>query len=228
MDLLLLLAEDLSTKEWLVLKVAEWSYLGVFLFLLACGFGMPLPEEVGVIGGGYAVFLGGGGLPEALTMVAVALCGVLLGDFVLFTFGRKLGQTPERIPGIGRALTPERMAKAQGLFERHGAKAVFFGRFLFGLRAPIFICSGTLRLPPRTFLTMDGLAAMISVPTGVLLAWRFGGELQQAFQTVGQFDRALLVIAVIAISAVLISVWRNNQGPQPTAEPAGGEPPPEE
>src|SRR5690606_131051 len=45
-------AADPTWKEQAIRWVAEYSYVGVFLFLLACGLGFPSPEEVALIGAG--------------------------------------------------------------------------------------------------------------------------------------------------------------------------------
>jgi hypothetical protein len=81
--LTLLLAGCADSKEALVRLVADYSYLGVFLFLIACGLGFPSPEEVALIGGGYAVHQAHPapeGWPWLLLMITVAMLGVLVGD----------------------------------------------------------------------------------------------------------------------------------------------------
>ena len=218
MNWLFLLAEAVSTKEWAVRLIADYSYLGVFLFLLACGLGFPAPEEVALIGGGYAVYEMGGGWPQVLLMVAVAMTGVLTGDVALWWIGRRVGNHPEKVPIIGRHLTRPRMRRARALFRKHGAKAVFFGRFLFGIRAVTFFVSGSLRVPLSTFVLMDGLAALLTVPASVILAWHFGGELQQVFSWIGRLDRVILLVVSIAVLAAGYTIWRrSSKGPPPPA-----------
>lgn len=211
MDWLLVLATDPAAQPELgrlMGLVVEYSYIGVFLFLIACGLGFPSPEEVALIGGGYAIYQAGGGWPEALAMVAVAMTGVLVGDSLLWILGRKVGHRPERLPLIGRHLNPARMEKARALFARHGAKAVFFGRFLFGIRAVTFFVSGSLRVPLSTFLLMDGLAGMLSVPPSILLAWHFGAELEEGLQWIGKFHRVLFLLLGIVAAFIAFRMWR--------------------
>jgi len=208
LPVLVLAAEALSFKERLIYLLAEWSYLGVFAFLVACGLGFPSPEEVALIGGGYAVYKAGGGWGACLAMVAVAMLGVLVGDVILYSIGRRVGESAERVPIIGRHLTPDRMEQARGMFQRHGAKAVFFGRFLFGIRAVTFFVSGSMRVPLTTFVLMDGLAALISVPISVILAWHFGGQLELAFLWIGRLDRVILVVVSTVLLVAGLAIWR--------------------
>ncbi|MBX3470438.1 MAG: DedA family protein [Planctomycetes bacterium] len=214
---LLLAATDAAaepTTGELMQLVADYSYIGVFLFLVACGLGFPSPEEVALIGGGFAVHQNHpapDGWPWMLLMIAVAMLGVLVGDSILWWIGRKVGDRPERVPLIGRHLTPDRMQKARGLFQRHGAKAVFFGRFLFGIRAVTFFVSGSLRVPLSTFLLMDGLAALVSVPISVFLAWWFGDTLEEAGRWLGRLHQGIFVVVAVAAVIALTLFWRHRK-----------------
>lgn len=152
-------------------------------------------------------------------MVAVAMCGVLAGDVILYTIGRRVGEQPERVPFIGRHLTPSRMAQARGLFQKHGAKAVFFGRFLFGIRAVTFFVSGSMRVPLTTFVIMDGLAALVSVPISVILAWHFGGQLELAFLWIGRLDRVILTVVSVVLLAIGLTIWRRLRSQDVLPEP---------
>ena len=59
-----------------------YAYLAVFGMLLACGLGLPLPEDITLVAGGYTVYLAqlkhlDG--PYLLPMIVVGLCGVMCG-----------------------------------------------------------------------------------------------------------------------------------------------------
>lgn len=205
---------DASWKKDAIQLVADWSYLGVFLFLIACGLGFPSPEEVALIGGGWAVYKAHGDGPEAIPyvalMVTVAMLGVLVGDLMLYAIGWRVGDHSERLPIIGRHLTQARMARARKMFAVHGAKAVFFGRFLFGVRAVTFFVSGSMHVPIGTFILMDGLAALLSVPISIILAWYFGSKLEDAFMWIGRLDKAILIGLAVAVSVGFL-LWRRRQ-----------------
>ncbi len=217
LDCLLWLAENASYHASIVDWVTQYSYIGVFAILLACGVGFPCPEEVALVGGGYAVYQAH---PESWgymgLMVLVGLVGVLLGDLSIYGIGRRVGHNPHRLPLIGRHLSPKRMERARRLFQKHGAKAVFVGRFLWVFRAVTFFVSGSLRVRVRTFLFYDGLAAILSVPACVFLGWHFGAELEEAFLWVGRLDRLLLVLVSLAVLVFAYSLWRT--GPEGLAE----------
>jgi len=65
-------------------------------------------------------------------MFLVGMAGVLIGDGVVFTAGRFLGQRAFSLPLIRRLMTPERYARVQGKFAQHGSWVVFAARFYAG------------------------------------------------------------------------------------------------
>jgi membrane protein DedA with SNARE-associated domain len=75
-----------------------------------------------------------------------------------------------------------------------------------GLRTPVFFTSGTLHLPLRVFLSYDGLAALISVPTIVFATYFFGDHVDRVVRVVkrvqfGVVGTILLIVAVISLKA---------------------------
>ena len=85
----------------------EYGYLAVFVMLLICGFGVPVPEDVTLVTGGV---IAGLGHADVHTMFAVGMAGVLIGDGLMFTLGRLYGQRIQLLPGFRKILTPQRFA----------------------------------------------------------------------------------------------------------------------
>ena len=76
--------------------------------------------------------------------------------------------------------------------DRHGHRAVFYARFLAGLRALVYLEAGSLGVPISRFLMYDLLGAVISVPLVVSLGYLFGNQIEQVLHYIGGF-RALLI-----------------------------------
>lgn len=95
---------------------------------------------------------------------------VLAGDLLLYYCGRRYGQQIITHKRLHRIIPPERVDRIRHNFQRRGHWAVFFARFLVGLRSPTFLVSGVMHVPFRQFLLLDGLGALISVPLAVI--WR--------------------------------------------------------
>ena len=72
----------------------EYGYIAVFVMLLICGFGVPVPEDVTLLTGGV---IAGLGHADVHTMFAVGMAGVLIGDGTMFILGRVYGQRVQRL-----------------------------------------------------------------------------------------------------------------------------------
>ena len=83
--------------------------------------------------------------------------------------------------------------------DRHGHRAVFYARFLAGLRAVVYLSAGSLGVPISRFLMYDLLGAVISVPLVVSLGYLFGPEIERILHYIGGIQRALLIVAVLSV-----------------------------
>ena len=145
----------------------EYGYAAVFVMLLICGFGVPVPEDVTLVTGGV---IAGLGHADVHTMFAVGMAGTMFGR------GRLYGPRIIKLPGFRRVLTAERFASAQDAFHKYGKWVMFVARFLPGLRTPVFFTAGmSHRVSFATWFLMDGCAALISVPIWVYLGY-FGAQ----------------------------------------------------
>jgi len=200
----------------------DWSYVGIFTILFLCGLGLPIPEELTLLAGGYLAYQEYTGLYETQ---AVCLVAILLGDLVAFYAGRRYGMRFLDVPWMRRVLTPPRMDKVHHTFARYGAKTVFAARFFVGVRVCAFFVAGTLRMKTWKFLLLDGAAALISVPASVWLGYFFGSNLSQARRELKLWHNVLIVgILAIVTGAVLARWWRRRR--RGTALPPGDEPAP--
>ena len=78
-----------------------------------------------------------------------------------------------------KLLTAERQEKIAKYFERYGAWIIFAARFLPGIRSPLFLTAGSMRVSFWTFFGMDGAAALVSIPTSFWIAYYFTDKLEE-------------------------------------------------
>lgn len=146
------------------------AYTVILGLLLVCGLGVPLPEDITLIGAGFLAAAQSISLPGA---VIAGFIGVLAGDTILFFMGRWYGRAVFELPGFRKVFTPERIAMAEKKVLHNSKFICFTARFLPGLRAPIYLTSGIMGVKPSIFLALDGLAALLSVPIWVVGGWWF-------------------------------------------------------
>lgn len=185
--------------QWLTEYLSEATYVGIALVLFLAGLGVPIPEDIPLVFGGV---MAAKGHISVIGHFALSMVFILIGDSCLFMIGRRLGRGAGN--GLwGRLLTEQRRLKAEHYFTKFGSWTVFFGRFLAGVRAAVFLGAGAARFPYWRFILLDALAALISVPVWIWIGYQFGEHweeiLDQAKTIQGWLLGGLLVIVVAAV-----------------------------
>lgn len=196
--------------DFLMTQSGPWPYVIVFSLLLACGFGLPMPEDIILFAAGLMSFYGAA---DVRLMILVCFAGVMLGDSFVFLIGSRYGRRLQKTRFVRRMLPPERLKAVRRKLHEQGYKVIFAARFMPGLRTPIFFTSGTLHLPFRVFFFFDGLAAAISVPTIVYLTYLFGEHVDRVIKYVkrAQFGIVATILVLVAIFIVKTYWTRKKQ-----------------
>src|SRR5690606_13806067 len=78
-----------------------------------------------------------------------------------------------------------------------------------GLRSAIFLTAGIMGVRPAIFFTLDGIAALLSVPFWVVVGWWFGKNLDEALSHAKRLQIYILLgVAVFITSYVFIKLRR--------------------
>jgi len=172
------------------------AYGTIFAVLFACGLGLPVPEDITLITAGVLSSAGSISLPGALI---VGYFGVLIGDSILFFAGRKYGRNVFKLPLFRRVFTPDRIQLAEARIQRNAKMICFMARFLPGLRAPIFLTAGVMKVRPSIFILQDGLAAIISVPIWIFVGHWFGENIDPAIKIAKRLQLGLFIALVLVV-----------------------------
>jgi membrane protein DedA with SNARE-associated domain len=180
--------------------------LGTFASLVAAGLGAPIPEELPVVGAGIWA-----GLPTTVAtfgplrwlILPVCILGVVISDGLLYGVGRRFGTRILELRMVRRVLPPKKQEEIRENFHKHGVKVLLFARFLPGIRSPIFIMAGVMKLPLRRFILADGIYAIPGVSLLFFLSWWFQQsfqELIEKFETgVQHYLKPLLILAALGL-----------------------------
>lgn len=175
------------------------SYMVVFFILLACGLGLPIPEDITLFAAGYMAYIGEANI---WMMILVSFVGVMLGDSIIFFLGAHYGRRLTQKWFFAKLLPPERLDAVRERFNQKGLKLLFAARFMPGLRAPVFFSAGTFHIPYRKLLIYDGGAALLSVPAIVYTVYAFGHELDRVVAVIKKIEGGILAVIVLAILLV--------------------------
>src|ERR1700691_3357841 len=120
--------------------IMRHGYAAVFLVVMLEGAGSPLPGESALVLA--AVYAGATGHLNIAIVIAIGAVAAILGGSCGFWIGRSLGASFVERYGTYLGLTPSRLALGRYLFEHHGGKIVFFGRFVAVLRVLAALVAG--------------------------------------------------------------------------------------
>ncbi len=190
----------------------HFIYGGLFLLLFFCGLGLPIPEEITMLAGGFLVQLG---FTRFYPTLAVVFVGVLSGDMALYSIGRRWGHGIITHRRMREVFSETRMARIRKFFSDHGSKTIFIARFISGFRVGAFLAAGTIGMRPGKFLLLDTLAALIMIPLVLLLGYYFGTNIEWITDRFTRIDSLLKIVAVVAGGAALIYlVLRRRSSPR--------------
>jgi membrane protein DedA with SNARE-associated domain len=198
--------------QWFIQHLAGMTpfeaYLWLTAILLLCGLGLPIPEDISLIAAGYFSYKG-----KLYVHWAFIVCfaAVLAGDTFAFFLGRWFGQRVLASRFARRYFTPRRQLRVRAYFRKFGSKVVFFGRFAPGLRFSIFFSAGTLHLRPSVFFIYDTLAAAVSVPFLVYLAWYFGAQIDLVVSYARHTEHGILVLVAVLIGVFAFKSYRRRR-----------------
>jgi membrane protein DedA with SNARE-associated domain len=193
----------------------HYGYLAVVALVFVEDFGVPVPGETTLILA--AVYAGAG----RLNVVLVALLGfvaAVLGDNIGFAVGHFGGRRLVERYGRYVLLTPERLDKATGFFERHGGKVVVLARFVEGLRQANGIIAGITGMHWARFLAFNAIGAALWVAVWTGIGYLSGSHIDSIYNTAAQYSTYLAIgIGAFIVAYIAHRVIRrgNGQGREP-------------
>lgn len=187
--------------DWVIELMKDIGGPGIALAIFLENIFPPIPSEVILPLAGFTAAQGHYTRAEA---VLWATLGSVAGALLLYGIGAALGL--ERLKVIAHKMPLVDVAdvdKADAWFTKHGPKAVFFGRFVPGIRSLISIPAGIDRMRLTSFLFYTTAGSLI---WNALFVW-IGYQLGDRYHLVEQYmDPISKVVYVLIILAVLGTV----------------------
>ena len=177
------------------------SYLGIVVFLVLTGCGMPIPEEVAFVVAGV---LSAEGRLHWEIALASCLIGAILGDSVMYAIGRRWGETLLGAhPRLAWMLQAKREKQFELAVQQHAFKVMFLSRFLVGIRGPVYVAAGAVHVPYLRFLLIDMFCASLVVTTFFSLAYFFGDSVLGWIRDAEITMTIAVLLVVVGIGLVL-------------------------
>jgi undecaprenyl-diphosphatase len=179
--------------------VESYGYAVLFLFVAVESLGIPLPGETVLV---TAAALAALGHLSIWWVIAIAAAGGIVGDAAGYWIGRLGGLALLKRYGRFVHFDEHKLDRVRSFFDRHGSKAVFFGRFIALLRTWAALLAGTAEMPYRVF-TLYNVAGGITWATLFgTLGYVFGRSLPLLERYIGQAS-----LAVVLLIALVVTLW---------------------
>lgn len=180
--------------------------------MVASSFGLPIPEELVLVSVGLIAHMAHNphlypppevfATPTNVTTLAiVCFLAVFLSDVLIYLIGRTFGGRLLQSAFFQRRIKGKTFDKINDWFRKYGGLACGVFRFTPGLRFTGHLSCGLLGVPLWKFLLIDGLAALISVPTQIFIIAKYGDIV---ISTLKEVKGALLIVVVILVAFYFI------------------------
>jgi membrane protein DedA with SNARE-associated domain len=195
--------------EWVAGMVDQLGYIGLLLLVALENLFPPLPSELILP---LAGFLVGQGRMSFLAALGAATAGSVLGALILYGLGAWVGEQRirswiRRIP----LLDEGDVDRGVEWFERHGGKAVFFGRIIPLVRSVISLPAGIERMPLWRFVayTVAGSAVWNVFLIGA--GWMLGERWEAIRPWISRYEYGVIALLGIGVVAFVILRWRRQR-----------------
>jgi len=170
----------------------------LFLAVAIESFGIPVPGETALIA--FAVLASQGHYSLAEVIVVAALAAIIGDNLGYWLIGRvggpKLINRWAWLDGHFRKVLPT----VEGIFERHGGKTVFFGRFIAVLRYTVAWIAGLAGMDWWRFFFWNAAGGIVWATLVGVIAYTSGKAAAEAIARYG-------IYAGIAIAVIVVVGW---------------------
>jgi len=180
-------------------------YLVLFLILIFSGIGLPIPEEVTLLLGGYLAYLEFIGFWGAFYILVL---GIVVADAVGYFLGRLAGNwISQKVSRF--QIASLLLERAKWYFEKHGERVVLFTRPLISIRVAVPVLAGHFRMNFAKFVFYDLLAAIPWTFLFLFLSYYLGSGLELITE-VKEIKHAMFGIILAVAVVIAVRLIRRN------------------
>ena len=180
----------------------------IVLFMTASSFGLPIPEEMTLVSAGLVAYManhpeqypppfdGAQGV-DLVVLSVICFLAVLGSDMLIYFLGKFFGKRLIKTKFFNNRIGQERFNKINELFKKYSYWACGVFRFTPGVRFPGHLSCGLMGIPLAQFLLVDGLAALISVPTQVYFVATYGEVILEKIKEFKMIIGGIILVLII-------------------------------
>ncbi len=187
-----------TVMDWLMKLMMVIGAPGAALAVALENIFPPIPSEVILPLAGFAAAEGHFSLTAAIIWTTA---GSVVGAWALYWLGQVLGEARLRAIAGTLPLTRESdIDKAMSWFDRHGSKAVFFGRMIPGIRSLISIPAGLHGMKGASFTLYTTLGSLLWNSLLIFAGYELGANWSVVEGWVSQVQNVVVALVVAGVA----------------------------
>jgi membrane protein DedA with SNARE-associated domain len=183
--------------------LVEYGYSAIVVVVALEYLGIPFPGETILVAAG--IYAGHSHHLALVWIVVSAFLAAAGGGTIGFVIGVEGGYRLLRRYGRHLHIHEGHIKLGRYLFQEHGGKVVFFGRFVAVLRTYAAFLAGTNHMPWRRFAAVNLASAAVWATLFGVGSYEIGGTINEVSSDVGI---GLAIVAVVAVVAGIVIFHR--------------------
>lgn len=181
--------------------IDHFGYLAVALLIAIENVFPPIPSEVIL---SFSGFMTSKTSMTTFGLIIASTIGAVIGALILYWIGTLLNA--DRLEKLFNHTMFKRLGfkkddvkKSIAWFDKHGVKAIFFGRCIPVVRSLISIPAGIAKVNMRTFLTLTTLGSLIWNSILIFLGSYMGAQWEQIVLIFEEYSLVVITLFIIGI-----------------------------
>lgn len=186
-------------QEWIINITTSLGYLGIGLLMFLENLFPPIPSELIMPFAGFTVSQG---KMELAPAILAGVVGTMVGALPWYYVGKLVGE--ENIKRLADkygkwiSVSSRDIEKADNWFDKHGQKAVLFGRLVPGVRTLISLPAGISGMSLMPFLIYSTVGTVLWVSFLTFLGYTLGKNYALAEHYIDPISKIVLVVLIVA------------------------------
>lgn len=202
-------------QEWITNTMNSLGYLGIGLLMFLENLFPPIPSELIMPLAGYTATFPNTQI-QVIPAIAAGVIGTILGAIPWYYAGLLLGQQRLQLLasryGKWIGISGEDIEKSTNWFQKHGSKAVLFGRLVPGIRTLISIPAGISKMPIVPFFIYSTIGTIVWVTLLTYAGYFLGKNYKLVEDYIDVITKVVVFGVLLAIASFIgYRIWKRSR-----------------
>ncbi|MEA5487339.1 MULTISPECIES: DedA family protein [Pseudanabaena] len=202
-------------QEWITNTMNSLGYLGIGLLMFLENLFPPIPSELIMPLAGYTATFPNTQI-QVIPAIAAGVIGTILGAIPWYYAGLILGQQRLQLLagryGKWIGISGEDIEKSVNWFQKHGTKAVLFGRLVPGIRTLISIPAGISKMSVVPFFLYSTIGTIVWVTFLTYAGYFLGKNYKLVEDYIDVITKVIVFGVLLAIAAFIgYRLWKRSR-----------------